>query len=274
MADRLILCSECGTRNRIGVDRAARPTCGNCGKVLSVPGYSGTGLGQFFKPVKWFAFGVLSVIGIFYYNDPNFIGTVRNFVREAGFNLDDAPLAPRPVTATAPDETTVDNYGLPEFNVFDQFDAPPAPSPSKEVGNWEDEVLPVTISTGVVKHAKKAVAPLKIITAEGFNYFVKLVDMKHQTVMTMYIVGGEPLETKAPLGTFRIKYVAGHNWYGEKDRRFFGEPPNTIASKADEIFEFSVQHSETETIYSGHTIELILQTYGNLRVSRIPVEDF
>lgn len=250
MADRLILCSECGTRNRVSSDRAVRPTCGSCGKALAVPGYLGTGIGHLSKPVFWFALGAVTVAGVLYYN---------------------ASLAPTPVTGEA---NSWDNDPL-----ADQLASKKQPTPepldfTNQSDPYEDEYVPVTISTGVVKRAKNAVAPLKITTEAGYNYFVKLVDKNDNDVMTVYIVGGEPFETKAPLGTFELRYVAGNIWYGEEEKRFFGKPPKTIGSKADELFEFSVQQSETETIYSGHTIELILQTSGNLRVTPISVEDF
>lgn len=268
MADRLILCSECGTRNRVGSDKGATPICGNCGKTLTISGYKGTGFSQFARSAIWFALGAVSLAGILQYNNPNFIkvsGVLGWFNSQKIVDQ-----------TTPPDGFILDNQSTNK----EQSDAQNLDfsNEAEEVDEFDDQVspklTPVAISTGVVKRAKKAVAPLKIITAEGYNYFVKLVDMNNQTVMTMYIVGGEPFETKAPLGAFKIRYVAGHIWYGEEDRRFFGKPPNTIGSKADELFEFSVQQSETETIYSGHTIELILQTNGNLRVTPISVKDF
>jgi len=38
MGERLILCSGCGTKNRIGTGRG-QPKCGSCGKPLAVPGF-------------------------------------------------------------------------------------------------------------------------------------------------------------------------------------------------------------------------------------------
>lgn len=39
MAERLILCSLCGAKNRILPSGVGQPKCGSCGKELAVPGY-------------------------------------------------------------------------------------------------------------------------------------------------------------------------------------------------------------------------------------------
>ncbi len=292
MADRLILCSECGTRNRIGVDRAARPTCGNCGKVLSVPGYSGTGLGQFFKPVKWFAFGVLSVIGIFYYNDPNFIRTTRvldflytNQSIPQKTLSDDEAWGTQPTNKSPPNTPVKGIRGQikgvsdfddlvspsllpsPEVNPFDQFDDLVSPS-----------LLPVKVSTGILQQPlKRGVAPLLIRTNPGFDYYVKLAKpgtgREVPPVMALYIRGGESFETLVPLGTYEIRYAAGHMWFGE-DVLFGKDRPSgtnvTHFSKADKLFKFDFDGES----YSGFTVELIMQLNGNLPVSTISAQEF
>lgn len=53
MAERLILCSLCGAKNRILPNGIGQPKCGSCGKELVVPSYQ---LGRpklFKKPLTW-----------------------------------------------------------------------------------------------------------------------------------------------------------------------------------------------------------------------------
>ncbi len=57
MAERLILCSGCGTKNRIASGVAGQPKCGSCGKPLTVPGFSGGGGGVLKKPLTWLVIG-------------------------------------------------------------------------------------------------------------------------------------------------------------------------------------------------------------------------
>jgi hypothetical protein len=262
MAERLILCSECGTRNRVGGDKAARPKCGNCGRILSVAGYGGTGFGQLSKSVFWFAVGVVTVLGLLYYNDPGFLQTSGVLGLFKTKQTKDRPLL-----------TDEEAWGTQPPNKKQISQLPPdlfkniKPAPPKKP-------TPISISTGVLLQPENSVAPFSIVTAPGYNYFVKLVDMNSRTAMKMFIVGGERFETKAPLGTFEIRYLAGHTWYGERNRLFFGKPPETIASKANQLVDFSVEQTETETVYSGHTIELIIQPNGNFSVGQISVDDF
>ena len=57
------------------------------------------------------------------------------------------------------------------------------------------------------------------------------------------------------------KYATGKTWYGTE--HLFG--PETIYSEADKTFIFA----RKENGYSGYTIELILQQFGNLRTQKI-----
>jgi hypothetical protein len=129
------------------------------------------------------------------------------------------------------------------------------------------EPEPILERTGVLRGSvKRGVAPLSIITKPGLNYFVKLVAPPDRIIMTMFIRGGDTLHTKVPLGTFEIRYAAGRKWYGE-DCRFGNE---TAYSKADRSFQFT----SNDQGYSGYTVELIMQTSGNLPVSAISRDQF
>lgn len=137
-----------------------------------------------------------------------------------------------------------------------------------------DDLIPVALEpepilerTGLLRRPiERGVAPLLIKTKPGLNYFVKLVAPPDRIVMTMFIRGGEYFETKVPLGTFEIRYAAGKTWYGEDCR--FGK--QTAYSKADRPFQFEV----VDQGYSGYTVELIMQTSGNLPVSAISPDQF
>lgn len=111
------------------------------------------------------------------------------------------------------------------------------------------------------------VAPLTIKTSRGVNYLVKLVSTYSQnTVMTIFIRGGNTVSTEVPLGTYDIKYATGERWYG--DKHLFG--PKTVYSKAEKSFTFE----NTGYQITGYTITLYRVTNGNLRTSRINPSQF
>ena len=125
----------------------------------------------------------------------------------------------------------------------------------------------VPIATGIMQAPlNAAVAPLNIKTSIGSNYYVKLVNLDEQTVMTMYIKGGQYLETKVPLGTYEMRYATGKVWYGTV--HLFG--PETSYAKADIKFQFDFDGQQ----YSGYTVELIRQIGGNLGTSPLSPSDF
>lgn len=88
----------------------------------------------------------------------------------------------------------------------------------------------------VVKANYSLVAPFQIKSQGGENYLLKLTDAESGVdVMTVFVRGGETVETRAPLGTFIVKYASGTTWYGYE--YLFG--PSTTYSKADETFAFT-----------------------------------
>lgn len=129
--------------------------------------------------------------------------------------------------------------------------------------------LPVAVSAGIHRLHKdeERIAPLRIVTPKGMNYYAKLVDSTAKTdVMSLYIVGGRPLEVHVPLGSYRLKYASGSVWCGES--LLFGQ--RTTYGEAQSTFEFSAKG----TRISGYTIELIPQSRGNLRTNSIRASDF
>lgn len=138
------------------------------------------------------------------------------------------------------------------------------------VSGTETAIAPVPVRQGVlgVFSGAEQVAPLRIQTALGDAYYVKLVHAQSgEPLMTFFVQGGQTYETRVPLGKVRIRYASGTTWYGEKE--LFG--PNTSYSQADEVFNF--ERDEGGRV-SGYTVELIKQVNGNLSTSSIPPSEF
>ena len=135
----------------------------------------------------------------------------------------------------------------------------PAPS-------YPEVALPYNGSTQMYSNGER-VAPLKIQTAQGANYLVKLVSSNSQKqVMTVFVRGGNTVSTEVPLGTYEVKYASGEKWYGYE--HLFGA--DTGYSKAESLFTFK----NTGNQISGYTISLYRVTNGNLRTSSINPEQF
>jgi hypothetical protein len=116
-------------------------------------------------------------------------------------------------------------------------------------------------------HSQPEVAPLTITVAPGAHYLVKIEDAGSGVpVLSVFIHSGQTIQTKAPLGNFRLKYAMGTTWYGEQ--HLFG--PDTNYHRAEKILEFS----QTAAAYSGHIIQLIRQTSGNLPTTQIGPRDW
>ena len=179
MAERLILCSRCGAKNRVPPGKHGQPKCGRCGKPLAVPGYPDGAHGLFKKPLTWLVVGGLVFGGYFWM-----------------------------------EERKDSSSGATGYASNDSFNSSKPSKPEKPVFN----AAPVPVSAGVMRWPlSKGVAPLAIKTRAGSNYYVKLVDMAERTVMTMYVEGGRYFETDVPLGTYEIRYATGKTWYGTKN---------------------------------------------------------
>jgi hypothetical protein len=110
-------------------------------------------------------------------------------------------------------------------------------------------------------------ADFTIRSAPGTNYLVKLADPGNGNVaMTVFVIGGNTVNVKVPLGTYLVKYASGTKWYGYRD--LFG--PTTSYSKADAPLSFSQNGSEI----SGYTITLYKVENGNLQTKAITPSEF
>lgn len=64
--------------------------------------------------------------------------------------------------------------------------------------------------------------------------------------MTIFVRGGENVETLVPLGSYYVRYASGTTWYGHD--HLFGDY-HTGYSKADEVFNFTVD-GDTVRVFS------------------------
>jgi hypothetical protein len=130
-------------------------------------------------------------------------------------------------------------------------------------------LTPVIQYPGILynRTGRAGVAPLNLVTREGADYYVKLVDITNgKDAVGIYVFGGQGFEVLVPLGSYEMRYASGKTWYGLAN--LFG--PGTRYAKAHDIFNFRA----TPTGYAGYTVELILQSKGNLRTTSIRPEQF
>lgn len=108
---------------------------------------------------------------------------------------------------------------------------------------------------------------LKITTASGDHFYVKLVDWDTGApVMSVFVRGDEEIEVGVPAGVYRVNLASGTQWYGDKVR--FG--PDTNYSTIDSPTTFSVEGNQL----LGHELKLINVVNGNLRRKPITATDF
>lgn len=110
-------------------------------------------------------------------------------------------------------------------------------------------------------------APFKIITRGNEHHFIKLEDFYNGiTKLKIFVRSGQTIVTQIPLGTYRMKYATGYDWYGEKN--LFGN--ETQYSQSENKLIFSLDGNQI----IGNTVELFLQKNGNLKTNRISTNDF
>ena len=111
-------------------------------------------------------------------------------------------------------------------------------------------------------------APLQIRTrATDGNYVVKIVDWDTAEFIGMYFIQrGGTLSVDVPLGSYRLKFASGNEWYGEKF--LFG--PTTSYSYANQRLTFHLSGNYAE----GHSIELIPRVGGNLTTESLRPTDW
>ena len=126
--------------------------------------------------------------------------------------------------------------------------------------------LPLPVNGKRFMYARaERVAPLSVVTRETSNhFFVKLEDWDTGTpIMGIFVRAGHSIEIKVPLGSFRLKYATGTQWFGDANEDLFG--PETGTYQADKRFDFYQSGNQI----SGYTVELYLQPDGNLHTAQI-----
>ncbi|MCF4970580.1 hypothetical protein [Nostoc sp. CMAA1605] len=127
-------------------------------------------------------------------------------------------------------------------------------------------------ANGVVKRywnskSQTILAPLNIYTRGTQHYFIKVVDSKsNKSAMTVFIHANKNAAIKLPIGTYKIKYATGKQWYGVKD--LFGV--NTAYNQVEKQLVFDVQGDKVR----GYSLYLYPQVNGNLKTTPINRQQF
>ena len=128
--------------------------------------------------------------------------------------------------------------------------------------------LPIPKNGIYWKSFLEGVAPLKISTRDiEQSHFIKIIESKtNKEILKAFLRGGHILKFDVPFGSYIIKYAAGEKWYGE--HFLFGH--YTTYGKADKVFVFKQLGYQV----SGYSVELYLQSHGNLHTSRLSAFQF
>jgi hypothetical protein len=255
-AEQFIVCSHCGTKNRLPSLRTGRPRCGRCGKPLASAVVQSTSTASGAAPsrathggkVGWLTgIAALLVFGA---------GGVL-LLKPFGEGVSGGTGGPPTVGLQSP---AIDDWVTPPPELWRK--APAAPVAQDVLRAEQQTPGAIYNHTG-----REPLAPLTLVTAPGADYYVKLVDPQTKTdLFGIYVHGGKSLDAHVPLGGYEVRYAAGQTWYGIAHR--FGQ--DTAYFRADPLFSFTA----TNDGYSGYTIELILQSNGNLHTTQIGAAEF
>jgi hypothetical protein len=285
LKEQIILCFDCGTKNRIQKHLHGTAKCGHCGARLGAfasddqrtpeHGSSEAGLKSAARSHRDPNGGELPKVTLF--ATAIFIGLVLAW-------LNYQRVSP---SSTAPTQAVASGVpGTPaKTRAASSLPAAPrvAKAPEKAAAVASSQTLtskrkkapvatalqPVYQQPGLLfnQTGRPPLAPLEIVSAAGNDYFVKLVDLATgRDAVGIYVRGGRAEEVLIPLGSYEMRYAAGETWYGLRD--LFG--PKTAYSKANTTFNFTMDRGA----YSGYTVELIRQVNGNLSTSTIGPEQF
>lgn len=174
MAGRILLCSACGTKNKIpeGKQKGKKAVCGNCGKELAIKGNRGSILSSLFSIIinLWFVWVLGFIFIVIPYFEDSGSKSSHNTSSYQSAKIEQPPFTAPPVQI---------NHGII--------------SKSFAVG-----VAPLEIRTRYGNNYY-----IKIVNTST-----------NQAALTAYVVGGRPFEVLMPLGTYEIRYAAGDTWYG------------------------------------------------------------
>lgn len=260
----IVLCFECGAKNRLKPGWSGAPVCGKCGEPLPVQArttyHAGGSTRTPTSKKGGFLFKAMAGIALVAVISYAIIDDQLSSKKKVDQNPS-AAYAPSAQTAAPATTQPLNTTGLVPVDQTTAVQEPPKPA-----------LKAVAVKPGIILKNTKGefIAPFEIRTSPGANYFVKLVDVgTGKSVVGIYVIGGRALEVKVPLGRYEMRYASGETWYGLK--HLFGDDQGqTTYSKADDIFDFAVQGNQV----SGYTVELIRQTNGNLETRQIDASEF
>lgn len=125
-----------------------------------------------------------------------------------------------------------------------------------------------TFRHGLIRRqGSEFIAPFRIMTSPGSNYFFKLLEIDTQDeILAGFVEGGRLFDAKVPPGIYELRYAAGESWISEID--YFG--PGTTFAKTNNPLSFTVENDRVR----GVVVELIRQRAGNLQTTKIGRADF
>lgn len=189
-----------------------------------------------------------------------------------------AATSPKPPTHPSKLAKLADRERFPARTTVAPGNSPPKNTATAEADYFVDVPEPLTgvvnrdSSFALALRSGAPLAPLQVKARRpGPSFFLKLVYASTgETAATYYIRQGATLDADVPLGSYRIKYASGLDWYGSE--KLFG--PTTIYSQVDEAFTFSQTQSYGTYTVSGYTLELYKQVGGNLDTRSISAKAF
>ena len=141
--------------------------------------------------------------------------------------------------------------------------------------NWIDPTSQTLASEPRPSHgrvetptSRARIVPFHIVTPDGSKgYVVKLVEVETgETVMSIFLEAGKTFETRAPVGTFILKWATGETWQGGS--QMFG--PSALYQEALTPLVFRKNGDG----YTGGTLTLSPEIDGNLHSERISPSEF
>lgn len=245
----IFICFHCGTKNRVPSHRLSGAKCGKCHKALvetrSPPTHTpesdtprqtpAPSTSASTRPIPWRWVFIAAV----------FIPLGYLYVSAPSHN---------------PARPGVSSHTEPE---------PPRPAVLESLPPVVDQ------APGIMWNAtgRPGLAPLRIITRPGADYYIKLVDYHSGADgVGIFVRGGSVLEREIPLGSYRLRYAYGKAWRGLPS--LFGPGDHTGYQQSSTRFDFSSSTVPNGIQYNGHTVELIRQVNGNMPTHSIAASEF
>lgn len=143
--------------------------------------------------------------------------------------------------------------------------ATPTAAPTRSVPR-----VPVPTNGEVTKYTfREHKAPFEVkVPMGGEYYYIVLTESSNKKlkVLSLFVHPGKTVEVEVPLGTYRMFYATGAEWYGKT--ALFGQDTNYF--EADDDFRFYVSGDNI----MGHTVTLIKQYDGNLETNEVQESAF